>query len=180
MKKALTILGMALFVCCSLISLSSCSSDDEEKNESCIIIDGERCVKLYSAFESGVFGPSGAVSYNVRMYDEMYSEFPSFVKETVRISFLYENKKYENDIDALESISVSNIPNVGGVHVNFNQGVFDESNDQVSSVDIRNYHKGQNNTGKGTVENSNIDIFIKLKNNKTMEIKYVGKIYPMR
>lgn len=164
-----------------VLALAGCTKEDYVFNgENGIFVDGVKVVPIESAFVGGgVSNPSKGSFHRFNMYSEYYENGPSWheVLSVVYINgFRYKGTEYTSPGQYLSFVGFS----LGGAHgldglgVELDQGVYKGSNDLVKSVKVKSYYFGRDDVNGKQIEDSVIDISIKLKDSTVIDIKYKG------
>lgn len=164
-----------------VLALAGCTKEDYVfKGENGIFVDGVKVVPIESAFVGGgIADPTVGASHRFKMYNKHFETGPSWdeVSSVVSIfGFIYNDTEYKLPGQHLSCVGIS----LGGAHgldglgVELDQGVYKGSNDLVKSVKVKSYYFGRHDVNGKQIEDSVIDISIKLKDSTVIDIKYKG------
>ena len=177
--------GLLLLVGCERIhSSDELASLSDEPASSGIYVGGECIVPIGSTFMGGgVANPNKGSSHRCHMYEQYFAQGPSWdeVASVVGISgFRYTGVTYSEPGQFIDYIGISGaVLNLDTpLRIPLEQGKYKGGCELVSSVRITNYNPG---TVKDRVtgdmnDDGKIDIFISLKDGRTLVIHYRGKI----
>lgn len=182
MKHLIKSLTLILF---SVLTLAACSNDDEiTTNGSAIMstgsvkVDGNECCQLKSAFsDGGVADPSRGSSFILELYKDNYAKCPSWeLCEVLIEGFEYNDKTYGNLTEEVERIVIKNLPNIGQLNVNLNQGKYEGTNEKVESVDVQKLEFPAVDEKGNMKKPGNVSLAIKIKDGTVIRVNYSGTI----
>lgn len=161
------------------VCILGCNKSEETTitNSGGISIDDVQQEELKSAFKGGgTVEPTEGDWSIFYIFSDYYPEYPSRIKEKISIEgFYYTGKEYTDDKDAVERISLYDIPSIGNLIIPMNQGKYEGGNELVSSLTINEFFEGRIDFyGENSIEDARVSISIVLKDNCRIDIRYVG------
>lgn len=178
MKNSIFIILAVQFTALLLVS---CNKDDdyEEFKRNGVYLNGYLHYELKSAFDGGAIAdPSEGIFYRLHLYEDEYKVSPTWDKAAISISgFRYNDKTYNSWKECLETITIKELPDVGTIDINLDQGVYNGDNEQVKSVRINEfaYHPEWAFSTRAVFQ-PYFDITILLSNGTIVGIKYCGEV----
>lgn len=111
-----------------------------------VYVNGEMKVSFKSAFAGGCCpDPHLGSSHYIYIHTEYYNEAPDWGVESEAIyfsGFYYTDQEYKSQGQELDLIKIYNIPEIGELQIEMQQGQYTGTNDRVKSVVINSYrHK---------------------------------------
>ena len=122
--------------------------------------------------------PDEGHTHFCRMFEGVYSRFGLHEAEPIvrTFGYVYLDRTYPDFAEVLKEIRLYGLPGIGDLKIGLNQGKYEGGNEQVSSVDIKEYFLGKKDNIGNTIELGRIDIEIILKEGRKINICYTGQL----